>query len=126
MDQGFADDFAEISEALMSDRLLTDVLILLISLQPIPDPATEGGNRQDRFRRILKDLAIGEIGLSRAILRVEDELPRRTSIHFADDHVFARGWAEALVRGRFSAFHRQAVRYISRTRRSQAQGPVIG
>jgi hypothetical protein len=126
MDWEFADDFAQISDALMSDLLLTDVVVLLIASQPIPDPAAEGEDRQDRFRHILKDLAIGEIGLSRAIIRVEDELPRRTSIHYSDDHVFARGWAEALVRNRFSAFHRQAVLYMAHTRRSPAHVPMIG
>jgi hypothetical protein len=126
MDWEFADDFAEISDALMGDRLLTDVVVLMIASQPIPDPAAEGGDRQDKLRRILKDLAIGEIGLSRAIILVEDGLPRRTSIHYSDDRVFARGWAEALVRERFSAFYRQAALYMTRTRRSLAQAPVVG
>ncbi len=77
--------------------------------QSRPGKATEGGDRLTRFKATLTDLVCGRVLLTAAYQRTEDELPRRESQHQANNHAFAKGWAERLVRTQLSRCYNQAV-----------------
>lgn len=109
MSRRFASDFTEIPEALECNRALREAMLALVAREPMPGSATEGGGRVERLRAILRDATRGAIGLPSAILRVEEELPRDSSMHAENNRVFAAGWAERLVRVQFSRFYNQAV-----------------
>ena len=104
-----ANDFTEILPTLSQNQELLQAVNSLITTEPILAKATEGGNRLEKFREILKDLVGNRISLNEAYERTEVELPRYTSIHCHSNRVFASGWAERLTRTELSRFYNQAV-----------------
>lgn len=109
MSSSYADEFSGIPAALIHNEQLRASILQLISNQPMPGKVTEGGARLQDFRQILQELVEGKLDLTSAYRRTEIELPRSTSIHGANNRVFASGWAERLVRTQYSRFYNQAV-----------------
>ena len=105
----YAQEFSEISFALVQNEALRSRVLALIAVQPMAGKITEGGSRMQAFRSILADLVNGQISVERAISRTQAELPRQTSLYSADNRVFAKDWDERLVRTQFSRFYNQAV-----------------
>ena len=105
----YARELYEIREVLSQNDELREAVIALVEYKPIPGKATEGGDRVERFRAILKDLFNGGINFSEAYRRTEIELPRHSSKHSESNRVFASGWAERLVLIQYSRFYNQAV-----------------
>lgn len=105
----FAEDFFEIPNTLATNDNLRESVINLIQKDPMPGKVLEGNNRLETFRRILIDLANGEISLDEAYLRTEEEIPRHESPHAHNNKVFPEGWAERQTRTQFSRFYNQAV-----------------
>ena len=109
MSEELANEFSQILPTLSQNDELRAAILSLIDAEPIPGKATEGGNRLEQFRQILRDLANNQIGLQEAFLRVSRDLPRNTSPHSSSNRVFADGWEERLVRIQLSRFYNQAV-----------------
>jgi len=105
----YAHQFSEIPATLAEVPELREEILRLIDAEPMAGKVTEGGDRLDNFRLILRQLVTGEIDLSAAYYLTERELPRSQSIHAADNRVFPSGWAERLVRTQFSRFYNQAI-----------------
>ena len=105
----FAEDFFDIPSTLARNTALLASMCELITSQPTPGKVTEGGDRLDRLRLILTDLAHGRIGYYDAFHRAEIELPRRASRYSRLNNVFPDGWGERLIRTQFSRFYNQAV-----------------
>ncbi len=105
----YARELYEIGEVLSQNEELREAVIALVEKKPIPGKVTDGGDRVERFRAILKDLFNGGINFSEAYRRTEIELPRDFSIHQENNRVFASGWAERLVLIQYSRFYNQAV-----------------
>lgn len=109
MSEVLASEFSEILPTLSQNDELRSAVLSLIDAEPIAGKATEGGNRLERFRQILQDLANNQIGLQESFPRVSRDLPRNTSPHSSSNRVFADGWEERLVRIQLSRFYNQAV-----------------
>lgn len=109
MSFSYASNFFEISTTLIQNQPIREAMLALIADQPIVGKATEGGNRLENFRTILKNLTTGAIDIPHAIQRIKSELPSCTSVHSNNNRVFANGWAERLVYVQFSRFYNQAV-----------------
>lgn len=109
MPDKFAKDFFEIPVTLADNDSLREAVVALIQVEPMPGKVLEGGDRLDKFRVILTDLANGAIDVDEASWRTETEIPRHTSPHSSSNRVFAQGWAERQVRTQFSRFYNQAV-----------------
>jgi hypothetical protein len=105
----YAQDFMGIPDAIGQNDALRQRIIALIAVQPMPGKVTEGGDRLQRFRAILVDLVNAQITLSQAIRRTAIDIPRDTSLHGANNRVFAHDWDERLVRTQLSRFYNQAV-----------------
>ena len=104
----YAHDFYEIPDVLSNNEELREAIIALVETQPIAGKVTEGGDRLDRFRTILRNL-FSDHDFSEAVRRTEAELPRHSSSHSQNNHVFPTGWAERLVLTQYSRFYNQAV-----------------
>ena len=94
----YAGQFSEITTVLAANPHLRATVDNLAATEPMPGKATEGGNRLNQFRVILRDLIAGRIGLDEAISRTGQQLPRSESPHASSNKVFATGWEERLVR----------------------------
>lgn len=105
----YAVQFSEITTVLAANTQLRAAVDNLAATEPMPGKATEGGNRLNQFRIILRDLIAGRIGFEEAILRTGQGLPRSESLHAASNKVFATGWEERLVRTQLSRCYNQAV-----------------
>jgi len=105
----YAENFYEIPDVLARNENLRRAMLRLIDTEPMPGKVTEGGNRLEVFRRILRDLTNGEFDLGEAYLKTQVEIPRHESPHSHNNRVFPQGWAERLVRIQFSRFYNQAV-----------------
>lgn len=108
MDTYYASEFSEIPVVLEQNTALRDAVLSLIGHELMPGKVTEGGDRLDRFRAILRDLVSGNINFTEAYQRTEQELPPEESAYGYDRRVFASGWAERLVRTQYSRFYNQA------------------
>jgi hypothetical protein len=104
-----ANDFNEILSVLSRNDELRIEILALISNQPMPGKATEGGDRLEKFRAILIDLVNNQIDLTQAYERTKVELPRQTSLYSSNNRVFSDNWEERLVRTQLSRFYTQAV-----------------
>jgi hypothetical protein len=104
-----AKEFAEIPNVLSKRQDLREAMVKLIENQPMPGKVTEGSDRLTRFRELLKKLTIGELNISEAYSRTENELSRDNSIYFSENKTFPKGWAEKLVKTQFSRFYNQVV-----------------
>lgn len=109
MEATYADDFTEILLTLEKNQLLSQRMLALISTEPMPGKATEGGDRLCVLRELLQELVQGNLSLDEAIHRVQIDLKRESSLHAVDNRVFASGWEERLVRTQLSRFYNQAV-----------------
>jgi hypothetical protein len=109
MSNELANDFYEILPALQQNAELRATVINLINSGNVVGKSTEGDNRLDQLRAILRDLANNEINLSTAYSRVEQDLPWGGSIHSYNNRVFPSDWGERLVRTQLSRFYNQAV-----------------
>ena len=105
----YAQDLYGIPEVLSQNEELRKEVIALVENKPIAGKATDGGDRDEKLRTILKDLFNGGINFSEAYRRTEIELPRHSSNHRESNRVFASGWAERLVLIQYSRFYNQAV-----------------
>lgn len=105
----YANDYTQIPTALAHNQALARRTIALIDSQPIPAKALEGPGRMERFREILRELALGRLNQFQAIRRTSQKLSRHQSPHASSNHVFATGWDERLIRTQLSRFYNQAV-----------------
>ena len=105
----YAKDFYEISESLTENPALKRKALDLVQYEPIAGKVTTGGERLVDFREILIDFFDSKIDLNDAITETETKLHRNLSMYSADNRVFAKGWAERLVRTQVSRFYNQAV-----------------
>ncbi|MBE7474275.1 MAG: hypothetical protein HS114_34530 [Anaerolineales bacterium] len=105
----YANEFSEIPIVLSKRADLRGAMIKLVETESVAGKVTEGGNRLDLFRSVLKPLIIGELTLTNAYQRTMLHLTRENSIHAGNNKVFATGWAERLVRTQYSRFYNQAV-----------------
>ncbi len=106
----YANDFSEILDVLKKNELLRKRVLNLIESGNIIGKSTEGGDRLEKFRIILKQL-VEEIikDISEAYVNVEKLLPRNASSFASNNSVFSDDWAERLVRTQLSRFYNQAV-----------------
>lgn len=104
-----ANDFTEILPTLSQNKDLFQEVYTLIKNRPILGKVIEESDRLETFRDILKDLVANKINLNEAYERTEVELPRHKSKHSHNNKVFAKGWAERLVRIQLSRFYNQTV-----------------
>lgn len=106
----YANEFNEILSALTDNPKLRRRLIELIQNKPILGKSIVEESRVSKFREILVDLVEGNIpSLETSYMKVELALPRNESRYSNNNSVFARGWAERLVRTQLSRFYNQAV-----------------
>nr|WP_282559932.1 hypothetical protein [Providencia rettgeri] len=105
----YASDFEEIPSALKNNVELRNHIISLIKTKNIVGKVTEGSGRLDKFRVILTNLVNGQSTLADAIATTESELERYTSNYPDNNRVFAKGWAERLVRTQLSRFYNQSI-----------------
>lgn len=101
----YANDFSQIPTALAKNDRLRRRVVALVAAEPVVGKSTQEPSRLAELREILRELTLGEYN----IRRVEVRLPPHTSRHGHDRRVFARGWAERLVRTQYSRFYNQAV-----------------
>ena len=104
----WANDFGEILPTLQQRSDLRERMTGLIA-QDMPGKVTEGGDRKDQLRSILTDLFEGRLSLDESYREVSRQLPRMSSIHRGNNHVFNSGWEERQVRTQLSRFYNQAV-----------------
>jgi len=109
MNKVYAKEFSEIPQTLLLNEELRSSVIKLIDEQPMAGKVTEGADRLNRFRKILKTFAVGELGLVEAYRTTSAEIPRHLSSYSANNNVFCDRWAERLVRTQYSRFYNQAV-----------------
>ncbi len=109
MAKKYAKEFSEIGLVLEERPDLQDAILKLVDVEPMPGKATEGEDRLDRFKSILKRLFLGEVDLVEACRLTEHELPPGRSIHAGNTRVFPSGWTERLVRTQYSRFYNQVV-----------------
>ncbi|MEA2575564.1 MAG: hypothetical protein QOH93_2862 [Chloroflexia bacterium] len=109
MSQLYAEEFQDIPTTLVANDGLRNRILALIDTEGMAGKVTEGGNRLDSFRDVLKQLVEGNLSLSQAIARTEQELPRSGSVHVYNNRVFPHDWAERQVRTQYSRFYNQAV-----------------
>ena len=109
MTNNLATEFNEILPTISNDADLRTSMLNLIANEPISGKVTQGGNRLERFRRVLEELVNGSIDLTVAIGRVQTDIPRDSSAHSGSNNVFASGWEERLIRIQLSRFYNQAV-----------------
>ncbi|WP_135855285.1 hypothetical protein [Halorussus salinus] len=115
----WAEDFYEIPEAVTANEELQNNILDLVNEQPIHGKVTQGGNRTESLREILREYFRGETNLEQAFQEVSSELPRHESPHASNNQVFAKGWAERLVRTQASRFYNQAVLLLLQERGDQ-------
>jgi len=84
-------------------------MLALINSRPVLGKSVEGGDREVKFKEILKQLTNGNMLLEHAFQEVELELPKSKSTHSSNNRVFPDGWAERLIRTQFSRFYNQAI-----------------
>lgn len=109
MTANYAKDFYEIPNAMKNNDALKHKILVLVQVEPIAGKVTTGGARLDDFRKILIDFFNQKVNLNDAITETERKLDKRSSMFYGDNRVFARGWAERLVRTQVSRFYNQAV-----------------
>jgi hypothetical protein len=109
LSEKYAREFSEILPVLQENISLRQEVAELIENEPMPGKATEGGACIECLKIVLQDLVAGKISLREAYERTEMELPRHSSVHGANNRVFASGWAERLVRTQVSCLYNQAV-----------------
>lgn len=109
MSQRYAKEFRDIPLVLTQNSELREAILSLVKTDPIPGKATEGGNRTDVFKGLLANFFKGKANLDITINETESSLPRALSPHSDSNRVFAKGWAERLVRTQVSRFYNQAV-----------------
>lgn len=105
----YAQNFFEISKAVDENGDLQELILDLVSDEPIPGKVTEGGNRTEHLRDILRSYFEGIISLDQTIQRISEELPRYDSPHAHNNRVFPDGWDKRLARTQISRFYNQAV-----------------
>jgi len=108
MAEVWANEFQDILPTLQQRHDLRD-RVLVLADQETPGRVTEGGDRLQRLRAVLRDLANGALTLPEAYVRVGRELPRSGSPYAGNNRVFASGWEERLVRTQLSRLYNQAV-----------------
>lgn len=104
----WASEFREILPVILERQDLRERMSVLLT-QNTPGKVTEGGDRVRRLRIVLNDLFMGRLSLSDSYNEVSRQLPRHSSIHRANNRVFASGWEERLVRIQLSRLYNQAV-----------------
>lgn len=109
MSETLASEFSEILPVLLQSVELRSTVLNLIDNEPVAGKVTEGDDRLEKFRQIPQDLVNNQITLQESFIRVQNDLPRRTSFHDGNNRVFADGWEERLVRTQLSRFYNQAV-----------------
>lgn len=104
-----ANDFTEILIVLSKNQELLSAVDNLITTEPISGKVTEGQDRLERFRDILRKLVANKLTINEAYQRTKIELPRNTSKYSENNRVFPIHWEERLVRTQLSRFYNQAV-----------------
>ena len=106
----YANEFNEILTALKDNSELKKRVTELIQNKPILGKVIEEEERVKEFRKILIELVNSSLDtLEVSYTEVESKLSRDQSKYASDNHVFASGWAERLVRTHLSRFYNQAV-----------------
>lgn len=112
MESEYAQEFNQILITLSKNEEIRKYMLHLIDEQPMPGKVTEGVQRLEIFRNILKSLVTEEIDLLKSFQETESKIPRNSSEHSANNRVFASGWAERLVKTQLSRFYNQSVMEI--------------
>ncbi len=109
MSEILANEFNEILPTLSQNEEIRSIFLRLVDNEPMPGKVTEGGNRLEQMRQILRDLANNQVSLQNSFGRVRSDLPKSTSVYSTNNRVFPDGWDERLVRIQLSRFYNQAV-----------------
>lgn len=105
----YASEFSEIDQSVKNNVALKTRILCLIQDEAIPGKVTEGEGRLETLKDILNNYFNGLLDFSQAISDVELRLSRDCSQYGHDNRVFAKGWAERLIRTSVSRFYNQAV-----------------
>lgn len=105
----YAHDFYEISETVDQNTELRDRTLDLVSRKRIPGKATDGGDRTEKLRNILKSFFNGDSSVDKVIGDISVELSRHESRHSRSNQVFSDGWEERLARTQISRFYNEAM-----------------